>query len=160
MFTIYRWHNFKCISKFIMKIRNILHGCEKFCRFSSEVPRNYGKRHRISHSSDRHPDLQFLLNVRTNFYNKIWWQNSINLPIMETIFIATSNHLWHFITLQTLYVWLDVYPWVTDSYVHVYCLIGRLPLGDRFLCPCLLWAIFHWKAPFMEEKDELNDSCV
>lgn len=97
----------------ILKIRVISHECEKFCLHQSGTQKTTVKSV-VSHTKGRYLNLQFLLNVRTYFICKIWWQNPTdldlkaklflrqNLMLFETIYCVLSNQIgkfhWTFIT--------------------------------------------------------------
>lgn len=65
---------YKNINRFlhpsILKITDIFHECEKFRLFPIGLQRNKGKRWRISHTSERYPDLYFRQYIRYFSYIK------------------------------------------------------------------------------------------
>jgi hypothetical protein len=72
---------YKNINRFlhtsILKITDIFHECEKFRLFPIGLQQNKGKRWRISHTSERYPDLYFRQYIRYFFLHKIRYSQNI-----------------------------------------------------------------------------------
>lgn len=139
----------------ILKIRVISHECEKFCLHQSGTQKTTVKSV-VSHTKGRYLNLQFLLNVRTYFICKIWWQNPTdldlkaklflrqNLMLFETIYCVLSNQIGK---LSQLHVTLSPIGCKPEDKLHLGKTKHLVIVGYYFLS--YMWSYAAWVEKYL-----------